>query len=192
MEKVAKILTDNQLMQMFAREGDNIAFERLYHKYKDSLIRFSYGYTLNHAKAEEIVHETFLKVYRFKDNYDPNKTFSTWLWTVCKNTNLDSLDKTKNIKEENLGDNFNDATSEFIDNTDSVLELMIANAATENLHSAIKTLAISQREALLLWMNDDLNFEEMGQILGKSAQAVKNLVHRAKLGIKTELEKIKD
>jgi RNA polymerase sigma-70 factor (ECF subfamily) len=188
MEKASTILTDNQLMQIFVHEGDNIAFERLYHKYKDALIRFSYGYTFNHAKAEEIVHETFLKVYRFKDSYDPKKTFSTWLWTICKNTNLDSLDKTKNYKEEY----FNDTVLESLESTDSALEEMISNAAKETLHKAIQTLAISQREALLLWMNDDLNFEEMGQILGKSGQAVKNLVHRAKLGIKSELEKIKE
>ena len=61
-------LTDNQLMQMFADHDDDVAFERLYHKYKDALIRFSYGYTFNQAKAEEIAHDTFLKVYRYKKN----------------------------------------------------------------------------------------------------------------------------
>ena len=36
-------------------------------------------------------------------------------------------------------------------------------------------------------MNDDLNFDEMGSILQKSPQAVKNLVHRAKIGLKAKL-----
>lgn len=180
-------LTDNQLMLMFAQEDDQIAFERLYHKYKEALMRFSYGYTFNQARAEEMVHETFLKVYRFKKNYDPNKSFRTWLWTICKNTNLDALDKSKNYKEENLEDSFSELPSE----EEGALGTLIEQADKEDLHAIIQTLQTSQREALLLWMNDDLSFEEMGAILNKSPQAVKNLVHRAKLGVKKELEKTK-
>lgn len=177
------ILSDNHLMQMFADHDDQHAFERLYHKYKDALIRFSYGYTFNQAKAEEIVHDTFLKVYRYKKNYDPQKTFRTWLWTICKNTNLDALDKNPKGREESL----EDLEIEFSDTDESVLEKLVNQSTKEAINSFIGTLPMGQKEALLLWMNDDLSFEEMGQVLNKSPQAVKNLVHRAKLGMKTKL-----
>jgi len=175
--------TDNELMQMFADQDDQAAFERLYFKYKEALIRFSYGYTFNQFKAEEIVHDTFLKVHRYKNKYDPQKTFRTWLWTICKNTNLDALDKNPNRKDES----FDDLESEIEAIDDSALDKLVKEATKEHIAEVIKKLPLSQREALLLWMNDDLNFEEMGSILQKSPQAVKNLVHRAKIGLKAKL-----
>lgn len=177
------ILSDNQLMQMFADQDDQYAFERLYHKYKEALIRFSYGYTFNQARAEEIVHDTFLKVYRYKKNYDPQKTFRTWLWTICKNTNLDALDKNPKGRDES----FEELEVEFSDHDDSALDKLVNESTKEEINNIVGTLPLTQREALLLWMNDDLSFEEMGHILNKSPQAVKNLVHRAKLGMKTKL-----
>ena len=175
--------TDNELMQMFADQDDQTAFERLYFKYKDSLIRFSYGYTFNQFKAEEIVHDTFLKVHRYKKKYDSQKSFRTWLWTICKNTNLDALDKNPNRRDEN----FDNLETEIEALDENALDKMVREATKEQIAEVIKKLPLSQREALLLWMNDDLNFEEMGTILKKSPQAVKNLVHRAKLGLKVKL-----
>ena len=180
-------LTDNELMQMFADRDDQVAFERLYHKYKEPLLRFSYGYTFNQAQAEEIVHETFLKVFRHKKSYDSKKTFRTWLWTICKNTNLDALDKLPRGREKSLDECLDEReiTLESLD--ESALEMMINESSKEALLQLIQELPGSQKEALLLWMNDDLSFEEMGSILEKSPQAVKNLVHRAKQGLKEKL-----
>lgn len=176
-------LTDNELMQLFADQDDQVAFERLYHKYKEPLLRFSYGYTFNQARAEEIVHETFLKVYRHKKSYDPKKTFRTWLWTICKNTNLDALEKLPRGREESL----DEKEMNFESQDESVLERLINESTKEDLIELVHSLPDSQRDALLLWMNDDLSFDEMGSILEKSPQAVKNLVHRAKLGLKEKL-----
>jgi RNA polymerase sigma-70 factor (ECF subfamily) len=181
------IITDNQLMQMFAEDDDQYAFERLYHKYKDALIRFSFGYTFNQARAEEIVHDTFLKVHRYKKNYDVNKSFRTWLWTICKNTNLDSLDKNPKRREESI----DELELDIPDVDESALEKLVNESSKEHIADIIKTLPLTQREALLLWMNDDLNFEEMGSILQKSPQAVKNLVHRAKASLKVKLGGLK-
>lgn len=181
--KIVPILTDNELMQMYADSDDQYAFERLYHKYKEPLIRFSIGYTKNQARAEEIVHDTFIKVYRYKNKYDSSKSFRTWLWTICKNTNLDSLDKNAKVKEES----FEELEMQIPDVDESALEKMVLEASSEHISQVIVTLSLSQREALLLWMNDDLSFEEMGSILSKSPQAIKNLVHRAKASLKVKL-----
>ena len=177
--------TDNQLMQLFADEDDQIAFERLYNKYKEPLLRFSYGYTFNQAKAEEMVHETFLKVYRYKSHFDPKRSFKGWLWAICKNTNIDALGKQKREPDEMFTDELEIAVVD-----DAVLEKLIEQSTRKQLHEALEMLSLSQREATLLWMNDDLSFEEMGAILHRSPQAVKNLVHRAKNSLKTLLENV--
>lgn len=185
MEENPTGLNDNQLMQLFVKEDDQIAFERLYNKYKAPLLRFSYGYTFNQAKAEEIVHETFLKVYRHKNHFDPKRSFKGWLWAICKNTNIDALGKQKREPDEMFTDELEIAVVE-----DEVLEKLIEQATRKQLHEALEMLSLSQREATLMWMNDDLSFEEMAIILHRSPQAVKNLVHRAKNSLKTLLENV--
>ena len=70
---------------------------------------------------------------------------------------------------------------------ESALEKLINHTTKEHINGVIATLPLSQREAFLLWMNDDLSYDEMGKILQKSPQAVKNLVHRAKLALKEQL-----
>lgn len=171
-------------MIMFIDENDHYAFERLYHKYKEPLLRFSYGYTFNQARAEENVHETFLKVHRHKHHFNPERTFKAWLWTICKNTNLDSLGKMKREPDEVFNEELDVPCVE-----DSVLEKLVIDSTRKQLHQALELLSLSQREATLLWMNDDLSFEEMGIILHKSPQAVKNLVQRAKNSLKSLLSK---
>jgi len=184
MDKPLNNLTDTQLMQLFIDDDDQAAFARLYHKYKIPLLRFSYGYTFNQAQAEENVHETFLKIHRHRHRFDPHRSFKGWIWAICKNTNLDSLGKQKREPDEVFADEL-----EVPWNEDSVLEQLIVQATRKELHQALGLLSLSQREATLLWMNDDLTYEEMGIILHKTPQAVKNLVHRAKNSLKTLLAK---
>jgi RNA polymerase sigma-70 factor (ECF subfamily) len=124
-----------------------------------------------------------LKVYRYKKKYDSSKSFRTWLWTICKNTNLDALDKNPKGREES----FEELVIQIADEDESILEKLVNESSNEYISQVIMTLPISQREALLLWMNDDMNFDEMGSVLQKSPQAVKNLVHRAKASLKVKL-----
>jgi RNA polymerase sigma-70 factor (ECF subfamily) len=95
-----------------------------------------------------------------------------------------ALDKNpKQLRDEN----FDDLESEIESVDENALELLVKESTKEQIAKVIEKLPLSQREALLLWMNDDLNFDEMGIILQKSPQAVKNLVHRAKLGLKAKI-----
>jgi RNA polymerase sigma-70 factor, ECF subfamily len=176
--------TDNQLMEMIIKEDNQLAFERLYFKYKNALVRFSYGYTFNQSRAEEMMQETFLKMYCARNRFDSNKPFRTWLWTICKNTNLDHLEKDK--KEVQFHDE-NDIMNLVDESLESALDQLIEEASREQLEAVILALPLSQREALLLWMNDELSFDEMAEILNKTSQAVKNLVHRAKENLRKNL-----
>lgn len=81
--------TDEQLMQQTAA-GSETAFDELYKRHAQKLFGFFYKMLWgNKALAEDSVQEVFLKVIRYKGNYDAARNFSTWLYTiaynVCKN-----------------------------------------------------------------------------------------------------------
>lgn len=176
-------MDDKDLMILFQKQSDKIAFERLYHKHKLPLLSFAFAHVRNSQVAEELVHETFLKVYRFKEKYDPEKTFKTWLWTICKNTCLDQIRKSSSIKETNI----DDYLFELSDNEDEILNQLITKATQEEILNNVDKLGLDQKNAILLWMNDELTFLEIGEILNRTEGAAKNLVQRAKANLKNLL-----
>lgn len=174
---------DHELLNLFIKHNDQYAFERLYHKYKLPLVYFAYGYCQNQQIAEEIVHDTFLKVHRFSKQFDFTKTFKTWLWTICRNTALDHLKSDKSKQHFSLDESF----LEFESDDQSALLQLINQATKEQLLQAIESLGADQKQTILLWMNDDFSFLELGEILDRSPGAVKNLLHRAKQNLKQAL-----
>ena len=138
--------TDNQLMKMLSLDDDQVAFERLYFKYKNALVRFSYGYTFNQDRAEEMMQETFLKMYRARDKFDTGKPFRTWLWTICKNTNLDGLEKNK--RENTIY--YEESLVGIADESDGALDLLIKEASREDLETIIKSLPLSSKRGLII------------------------------------------
>ncbi len=167
---------------------DRRAFERLYQQHKLPLLHYVVGLVLHQAVAEEIVQEAFLKFYRHRDEIDLNASYKSWLYTVARNLSFDYLKKKKEVlwdsvesEDFNISDNIEDQTivpSE---------EQLIKKAEIEMVMASLENLPVTQREALKLWI-DDLDYEDMAVITGKSAQAMKNLVHRAKQSLMAALK----
>lgn len=65
--------------------GDERAFGRLMARYHGRLVRFVDRMIDDHARAEDLVQEAFLRVHRHLDRYDPARKFSTWLYTIASN-----------------------------------------------------------------------------------------------------------
>ena len=76
--KAIKSPTDEELIARF-QDGDVYAFEQIVHRYKDPLINFIYHYLGNRIDAEDVIQETFLRVYRNKHLYRSIAKFSTWI-----------------------------------------------------------------------------------------------------------------
>jgi RNA polymerase sigma-70 factor, ECF subfamily len=78
--------SDEYLMQQTAI-GNGQAFDTLYERYARKLFGFFYKMLWgNKVLAEDGVQEVFLKLIRYKGNYDASKNFSTWLYTIAYNT----------------------------------------------------------------------------------------------------------
>ena len=76
--------TDEELISRF-QKGDIYAFEEIVHRYKDPLVNFIYNYVGNRTEAEDIVQETFLRVFKNKHLYRSIAKFSTWIYTIASN-----------------------------------------------------------------------------------------------------------
>nr|WP_240547981.1 sigma-70 family RNA polymerase sigma factor [Paenibacillus lignilyticus] len=80
---------------MLSRQGDETAFNKLVELYKDKLSRMAHRILRSKTDTEDVVQETFLKVYLNLNRFDENKRFSTWIFHIGKNICLDLLRRRK-------------------------------------------------------------------------------------------------
>ncbi|EPZ50100.1 sigma-70 region 2 [Bacteriovorax sp. BAL6_X] len=175
-------LGSSDLMEVVAKNDDHQAFEALYQRLSSKLYQFVYYILLDEQKAQEIVHDAFLTLYDKRKMYRKEYQVSTWLWTIARNKSYDYL---KKIKEQSIPDESVIVNIE--DDQLSALEKLIDEVNSEVIIEAISILPSMQRQAITLWMHD-CSGDEIAEILGKSRQAIKNLINRAKLRLKETLE----
>jgi RNA polymerase sigma-70 factor, ECF subfamily len=75
------------------RAGDHEAFRVLVEQHSRSVFRLAYRMTGNEVDAEEVVQETFLRVYQQLKTFEARSNFSTWLYRVAVNCSIDFLRK---------------------------------------------------------------------------------------------------
>ena len=97
------LLEDAQLVRQVLR-GKQEAFGLLVERYQKPIFNFIYRFYGNYELAQELTQETFLRCYQFLKSYDPERKFSTWLYTVAKNLCIDELKKQRSAREVPLED----------------------------------------------------------------------------------------
>src|SRR4249920_2408440 len=99
---------DAELM-LRVKEGDGESYGVLLDKHRSSVVHFLYRMIQNHAVAEELAQEVFLRVYRSRSTYEPTAKFTTWLFRIATHLALNALRDTKNEKsQERLDDDSSD------------------------------------------------------------------------------------
>jgi len=80
-------LTDNQIMVILVADDDMDVFAEIVRRYKDRLLTYVTRYLGDRDRAEDLVQETFLRVWKARHRYDHNAgaRFSTWIYTICTN-----------------------------------------------------------------------------------------------------------
>ena len=80
--RALKELSDAELVARYL-EGQRFAFEELVGRYQDRLLNFIYRTIGDRDRSEDLVQETFVRVYRHLHRFDPTKKFSTWIYTIA-------------------------------------------------------------------------------------------------------------
>ncbi len=76
--------TDSEVVQA-SLDGDSTAFDELVRRYDQRLLNFVYRTIGDRERGEDLVQETFVRVYRHLHRFDQSKKFSTWIYTIASN-----------------------------------------------------------------------------------------------------------
>ena len=171
---------DHAIMRRI-QQDDFAAFEELVDRYKGRLVNVIHRMLNNQNEAEDLVQETFLRVWTHRQDYDFSYCLSTWIYTIALNLAKNELRKHRKFKFFNLGEM-----------TEKGLELpdpkMGPSSLGHMLQQAITTLPPKYKTAFLLRDVEQMSYEEVAQILGVPLGTVKSRVNRARAVLKEYLK----
>jgi RNA polymerase sigma-70 factor (ECF subfamily) len=182
---------DIQLMLQF-KAGDQRAFQHLFDKHKKRVINYCYRYCGHPAVAEELAQETFLRVYKAAPRYRPKARFSTWLFKIAANVCLNEIRKPI---YRNRMESMDEAAEKGCNPVAapcgpgaSAPDAMLASREQQTVvQKAIAQLPEKQRAALLLRVNEEFSYREIGRQINRSEGHVKTLIHRGRQRLKKML-----
>ncbi len=87
-------ISDKELMELI-QAGDDKAFGLLVGRFQDRLLNFVGRIVTDRETAEELVQETFLRIFNQKNSYTPEYAVSTWVYTIALNLARSELRKRK-------------------------------------------------------------------------------------------------
>lgn len=176
--------TDEALMRRVA-EGDSGAFEALVHRHSASLYRFAFRIVGHEDAAQDVVQETFLRLWRHAGKYEPSRPFKTWLYTIARRVALNaarsaSARRAREMEEES-------AIEDVADLRPTAEEVLSSWQRQEAVRRALAALAPRQRMALVLHHYEGMSYQEIGQVMGVRVSAVESLIFRARRALASAL-----
>jgi RNA polymerase sigma-70 factor (ECF subfamily) len=182
--RALKDLTDSQVVQAFL-DGEQRAFGELVRRYDNRLVNFVYRTVGDRERAQDLVQETFVRVYRHLHRFDQSKKFSTWIYTIASNLAKNELrNRSRNplVLFQTLKQNW-DADHRPLEWEDTQFkpdDLFRKRFLREKVEAAVDQLPEHHRVVFVLRELQGKTYEEIAEITGCNLGTVKSRLNRAR------------
>jgi len=158
------------------------SWEALVREHGDRVYRLAYRLSGNAQDAEDLTQETFIRVFRSLQKYQPG-TFEGWLHRITTNLFLDMVRRRNRIRMEALPEDYDRVPSDGPSPEQVYHDARLA----PDLQSALDSLAPDFRAAVVLCDIEGLSYEEIGATLGVKLGTVRSRIHRGRQAIREYL-----
>ena len=165
-------------------DGDDIGLTEIIREYKDGLTLYINSYVDNIFTAEDLMEDTFFKLATKKPRFSGKSSFKTWLYAIARNIALDYLRKNNKVASTPIDDLNNYIAEEM-----NVEREYLIKEQKIILHRIMRELKAEYFQVLYLVYFEDFTNEEIAKIMKKNKRQIENLIYRAKITLKSELEK---
>lgn len=162
--------------------GNESGFDEIILLYRDNIIFFINRYVNNYYTAEDLAEDAFLELLLHPKRYDFKRPLKTYLFTIARNKAVDYVRRNKRLVQ--LSETQVEKSS-----FASVEERYLTNEKHTLLHNAINSLTENYKTALHLVYFENMSNEEAAAVMKKNKKQIENLLYRAKLSLRTILEK---
>jgi RNA polymerase sigma-70 factor (ECF subfamily) len=163
----------DEAIMLQVRSGETGLLAELFERHHRAVYGFVYRMTASRETSEDLVQEVFLRILRYRETYSPHTSFTAWMYGIARNALIDQMRKRR--PETPWDDGLPDLQS----GEKAVDEQIRSRQETEILQRALASLPADKREVLILSRFQNLQYNEIGSILGCEPNAVKQRVFRA-------------
>ena len=184
-------LSDEELIREYQQNYTAEAFEILVQRYKNPLVNFVYRFLGDYEACIDVVQETFVKVYRYRDSYSSIAKFSTWIYTIA--ANIARTEYRKRKKKRLFSINTSGEDNETIDIPDERYRPDImtdSGIKDEIIQKALLKISTTYRQAVILRDIQGMPYEDIGEILGITVGTVKSRINRGRVQLQKLLKDI--
>jgi len=170
----------DELLVAKAKAGDHRAFEKLLKKYQRPLYFTIRKMVLRHEDTDDILQETFVKVYHSLSRFTDGEPFYPWLYRIAVNTALNYRKRAFRQHEVSLGELMNEEKDPFPSEERDSLDEVLHNELEGKIAAALEQLPFDQRAVLVLRASAELSYEEISRALGINIGTVMSRLARAR------------
>ena len=174
MEIEEYIIADDKHLVELSLGGDDMAFEYLFNRYNDAIRRLFLQRSTSADDTEDLLQETFIKVYINLQRYSPEYTFGQWVYTIARNTHIDF--ERRRQEDISLDEKF----SAPIALTPSPEDNLISLQQHSQIEHYIECLPEQYRRLFKMRFLEDYTYDEIAEKLHLPMGTVKTQIHRAR------------
>ncbi len=177
--------SDEELAEA-TKNGDDNAYQALMRRYMNHIFNFARQYAKNDDDAEDIIQDSFFKVWKYIKRFDKGKSFRPWLFTITRNTALDHVKKKRAMSFSEIDDG-NDEVSfaETLHDPEPLPQEIFDRALlSEEITGALSTLHPDHRAVLVMHYQQEMTFDEIADVMKKPMNTVKSWHRRALIKVR--------
>lgn len=179
-----RAMDDSDVVSAFLK-GEERAFSEIVQRYQTRLLNFVYRTVGDRERAEDLVQEVFVRVYRHLHRFDRSKKFSTWVYTIASNLAKNELrNRSRNplVLFQTVQKNWEDEDRplQFEDPSSRPDDLYRKRHLREVVEKSVAQLPEHHRDVFILRELEGKSYEEIAEITGCNLGTVKSRLNRAR------------
>lgn len=191
MDKILQELSDEELILEFQKNNMEDAFNILVQRYKNPLTNYVFRFLGDYEACADVVQETMIKVYRYKDTYSSVAKFSTWVYTIAGNLARTEYRRQRRRNIFSISDYGEEhKTYDLPDESYRPDVATDSGIKDEIIQKALLKVKEAYREAVILRDVQGMSYEEIAEILGVNEGTVKSRINRGRAQLQELLKDI--
>jgi RNA polymerase sigma-70 factor (ECF subfamily) len=169
-------------------------FDSLVQKYHKQAYNIAYRLTGNHADAEDLTQEAFVRAFRFFDNYRRDLPFENWLYRIISNLFVDDLRRKPKVRVHSLdapvstdASGEGNAFFEIPDTRENPERVVLHEELDEQIQKALAQLPADFRTTVILADIEGMSYEEISAAMNCSLGTVRSRLHRGRKLLRSKL-----
>jgi RNA polymerase sigma-70 factor (ECF subfamily) len=168
------IIADDRHLVELSLAGDDIAFEYLFNRYGDAMRRLFLQRSTSVEDTEDLLQETFIKVYVNLHRYSPEYTFGQWVYTIARNTHIDF--ERRRQEDISIDEKFSAPAAVAPSPEENLINLQ----QRTQIEHYINCLPEHYRRLFTMRFLEDYSYDEISEKLHLPMGTVKTQIHRAR------------